>query len=295
MKSASGAFKSALAEGVTTLCRLWRVTPRGRSTLYFTDHDRDLTVGGNTYQSTESFQASAIQNSIGGSRANMEITVMLGDVVSRDDAARGIFDSAVVEVDLVFYDNISRGTMLLFAGEVNGISVPFENMAIFSCNSRARLAQRPLAEQYTPTCRADFCDARCGLNAADFTTSFTVSSASSRIEFSASGISGDDYKLGAVKWTTGDNAGTAVEVMGGSGSVRLALRTPYPIKPGDTGTITKGCDKTVEQCEAYNNLINFRGEPYVPGADFVIAPVAAEVPPEVPQPTMTWPPPDWMP
>jgi uncharacterized phage protein (TIGR02218 family) len=43
---------------------------------------------------------------------------------------------------------------------------------------------------------------------------------------------------------------------------------PYPITAGDSYTLQQGCDKTIGTCSnRYNNAINFRGEPHVPGLD----------------------------
>ena len=40
--------------------------------------------------------------------------------------------------------------------------------------------------------------------------------------------------------------------------------------PGQTFTVTAGCDKTVATCSAkFSNAINFRGFPHMPGNDFL--------------------------
>ena len=82
------------------------------------------------------------------------------------------------------------------------------------------------------------------------------------------------FAYGKVKWLTGQNAGFTGEVKSFSpGVVTLALAMPYPIAAGDTYTITAGCDKTLGTCSArYNNIVHFRGEPYIPGPDTLMAP-----------------------
>jgi len=51
-----------------------------------------------------------------------------------------------------------------------------------------------------------------------------------------------------------------------------------PIAAGDTFTVTAGCDKRFATCNGrFNNAVNFRGFPHIPGNDFVIRyPVAGE-------------------
>ena len=53
---------------------------------------------------------------------------------------------------------------------------------------------------------------------------------------------------------------------------------PEPIAAGDSFTVTAGCDKRFETChDRFNNVVNFRGFPHIPGNDFVISyPVQGE-------------------
>jgi hypothetical protein len=82
------------------------------------------------------------------------------------------------------------------------------------------------------------------------------------------------FAYGKVKFLTGQNAGFSMEVKTFSpGVVTLAMAMPYPIAVGDTYTITAGCDRLIGTCFArYNNLVHFRGEPYIPGPDLLLTP-----------------------
>ncbi|MDN7456602.1 DUF2163 domain-containing protein [Burkholderia cenocepacia] len=82
------------------------------------------------------------------------------------------------------------------------------------------------------------------------------------------------FAYGKVVWTSGQNKGftSAVKVFS-PGVVTLGLPTPNPIAVGDTYTIYAGCDKQMGTCrDRWNNLVHFRGEPYVPGPDTLLAP-----------------------
>ncbi|PFH29150.1 DUF2163 domain-containing protein [Burkholderia sp. JKS000303] len=80
------------------------------------------------------------------------------------------------------------------------------------------------------------------------------------------------FAYGAVKWLTGANAGYSMEVKQFSpGLVVLALPMIHPIAVGDTYQIVAGCDKQFGTCKnRWNNVLNFRGEPYMPGNDTVL-------------------------
>jgi uncharacterized phage protein (TIGR02218 family) len=83
------------------------------------------------------------------------------------------------------------------------------------------------------------------------------------------------FTRGKLAFTTGANAGAAVEVKehrADAGEVRLLLwqRMAEPIADGDLFTVAAGCDKRFESCRMqFNNAVNFRGFPHLPGNDFV--------------------------
>ena len=53
-----------------------------------------------------------------------------------------------------------------------------------------------------------------------------------------------------------------------NGRVVLSLPMNTSIEPGDQFEIIAGCDKTKTSCKnKFNNLINFRGFPDIPGSD----------------------------
>lgn len=91
------------------------------------------------------------------------------------------------------------------------------------------------------------------------------------------GFPDDWFTYGAVKWETGDNAGIAMEVRSFEGdsesspvtqTIELLVDTPFDISVGDKLSISPGCDKLLATCrDKFDNVLNFMGEPYVPGND----------------------------
>jgi uncharacterized phage protein (TIGR02218 family) len=270
IKPVSAEFADQLKKSVLTLRRLWRLTPMGRDTLFYTDHDRDLEYDGETYVSEKTFVASAISNQLGTGQANFEITTLLTADITKADVEAGIYSGGRVEVDAIFYDHIDFGVMPMFTGAITGVSVPYKFQAIFSCNGFAGTGQHNLTEMYSPTCRAEFCDSRCSLDIADFSDAGVVTAVAGIHTFNASGIGADlnQYALGYVTWVTGANAGRRNEVQSSGGTqVRLLIKPAFQIEVGDTFSIAQGCDKTIVTCEErYNNKINFRASPTCPAA-----------------------------
>lgn len=79
----------------------------------------------------------------------------------------------------------------------------------------------------------------------------------------------DYYKYGKLTWLTGDNAGFSMEVKAfASGQFTLFEGMYYAISIGDTYSVYAGCNKAMSTCiTKFDNILNFRGEPYLPGLD----------------------------
>lgn len=272
MKPMLPTFAALLAENATTLCRLWSITRVDGLVHYFTDHDKDVEFDGHVYAATNAFTASAVQSQVNTVGSDMDVQVLLHpDRVSFHDLLAGLYDNAPTELKLVSYKNLEAGSLMLFEGMVSTVDLANPSLGMLKLMGRVQRVMRVLTERYSPGCRAAFGDARCKVNLALYTVPFTVTSAANGQQFTSADLAAQPenrYTLGTVEWTTGRNKGTIQEIATNAiGDFKLLFRTPYMPAPGDKGVVTRGCPQTVAACKGYNNLPNYRGEPYVPGDD----------------------------
>lgn len=77
---------------------------------------------------------------------------------------------------------------------------------------------------------------------------------------------------GLLTFNTGANAGIGREVKAyAPGQISMFLPFPYQVHIGDEYTMQPGCDKSLATCrDRYNNIVNMRAEPYLPGIDRLI-------------------------
>jgi hypothetical protein len=77
------------------------------------------------------------------------------------------------------------------------------------------------------------------------------------------------FDYGLMTITSGANAGLVREVKSFlPGQWTLQQAFPFPVTGTETYTMVAGCDKLPETCRVkFSNLINFGGEPFVPGID----------------------------
>jgi uncharacterized phage protein (TIGR02218 family) len=278
MKSLPPALAAHLATGTTTLAWCWRLTRADGTRQGFTDHDRDLVFDGTTFEAASGFTATDIKDAVGLSVDNLEVSSALrSDSLNEDDLAAGLYDDAAVEIWRVNWaDPVQR--VLMRAGSIGEVS---RSGLAFTAEVRglAQYLQQPKGRLYQYGCDADLGDARCTVDLDDpaFRGTGTVVTASSLRLFTATGLdafAADWFTRGLVTFTTGANAGRRQEVKrhlaGTEATLELWQPMALAIAPGDTFTVTAGCDKHFATCQAkFANAVNFRGFPHMPGNDFV--------------------------
>jgi uncharacterized phage protein (TIGR02218 family) len=281
MKSLPPALESHLATGATTLAWCWRITRNDGTKLGFTDHDRDLSFDGTTFEAATGFTASEITDGLGLAVDNLEVSSALkSDRLNEDDLAAGLFDDAAIEIWRVDWAD-TDARVLMRCGSLGEVR---RSGAAFTAEVRglAHYLQQPKGRLYQSGCDADLGDTRCGvdLDAPAFRGTGTVLTASSARLFTASGLSAFAsgwFTRGLVTFASGANAGRSQEVKrhtlaGAEAAIELWQPMALDIAPADTFTVTAGCDKRFATCQArFANAASFRGFPHMPGRDYILA------------------------
>ena len=274
MKTLPPALAAHVAGGLTTLCRCWRVERRDGIVMGFTDFDRDLVFDAVTYKAASGFTASAIEGQLGLAVSNLDVQGALSsDALSEDDLHAGRYDDAVVTVYLVNWADQSQRAILR-AGNLGQVS---RGKLAFSAELRGLAARLDQAagRVFQRSCAWDLGDARCGidLNAAGRHGTGAVSQVIDAFAFTASGVSGlaaGALERGRLIWTSGMNAGLAVEIRAHAASagvswIALALPMGAPVAAGDAFSVTAGCDRSFATCrDRFGNALNFGGNPQTP-------------------------------
>lgn len=268
-----------LATGTTTVCQCWAVTRRDGVQLGFTDHDRDLVIDGLTYKAASGMTARALQQSTGLAVDNTEAVGALNDAsVSEADLLAGRFDGAEVLNLMVNWQDVSQCIVQFrgFFGEVTRSAGGFK--AELRGLSEALNQVQGLA--YQKTCPAVLGDNGCkfDLNQTGFSAEVAIAAIDSPGVYRIAALTGiveGWFNRGRVRVLTGAAAGIVgvvkfdkVEVT----SRRLELWVDFARAPavGDTIRLEAGCDKVARTCQGkFNNFINFRGFPHIPGEDWL--------------------------
>ena len=277
-----------LDTGATTLCHCWLVRRRDGVRLGFTDHDVTLRFGGTDFEAEAGFDGSEAVSALGLRTGSAEVGgAFSSDRIAAADLHGGLYDGARVETWLVNWSAPAQRLLMSVAtiGEVRSEDGAFTA----ELRGPAHVLQRKGGRVFSHMCSARLGDAACGvaLSQAAYEGQGTVEGLDGERGLTAHGLqafAADWFRHGLLRWSTGENAGQAVEVKahavsGASVTLELWHAPARPIADGDTFTVTAGCDKRFETCAAkFGNTENFRGFPHMPGNDFAITyPVSGEV------------------
>jgi uncharacterized phage protein (TIGR02218 family) len=280
MRNIPSALQVKLDGGATTLCRCWIVTRNDGVIQGFTDHDENVVVDGVTCLAAAGLNAAEATQKLGLAVTGSELSgALFDDSLTEADLAAGRYDAAGVAIWLVDWSEPELAVLLArgVLGEVrrsgNAFTAELRGLTHRLAESSGRL--------YTASCSVDLGGAACGLDldTPTYTGSGTVTALDVTSTFHAEGLDAyadDWFTRGRLVWSSGANDGLAIEVKlhrAGADGVSLSLwqAMPEPIAAGDAFTVTAGCDKRFASCrERFDNAVNFRGFPHIPGNDFIV-------------------------
>jgi uncharacterized phage protein (TIGR02218 family) len=273
MRTIGAALKAHLAQETTTTAVCWKLTRTDSTVMGFTNHDQTLTISGVNYIPARGMSSTATTSSSNLNVDNYDVTAFLeSDVITESDLLAGKYDYSTIESFLVNWNDLSMGSMMLAKGRLGEITISNGQFSA-EVRSLSQQLQQVVGKRYGRSCRADLGDNECGVTLASYTVTGAVTSETNRRTFKDTGRTEADgyFNYGKLTWTSGNNDGLSMEVKtytAATDEFVLFDSMPYEIEIGDTYSVYAGCDKLHTTCrDTFNNIVNFRGEPYIPGMD----------------------------
>lgn len=264
----SRVFFASELEGVATF---WSIKRKDGVALGFTSHDRDLAFDRMTYRAAPGMVPSAIRRTARLERDTVEVEgVLAHDAISSIDLEVGRFEGARIAIGLVDWETLERA--VLFNGELGNVTSEDGRFEAELRSAKAAL-EIDLVPRTSPTCRAAFCDAACGLSPGLFTHLVSVLSIESQLNkvLVADGPDANDALHGQLKWIDGPFAGMTMGIIDADANgIVLDRPVTSSIPIGARAYLREGCDHTISTCAGrFANAANFRGEPHLPGNDLL--------------------------
>ena len=270
-------MKSAVADyRYRVLCL--RIVPTVGSSIYLTDHPRDLVMGGHTYLSTAGYQSTGTTATDDFSPASLDIEGIAGaSGVTRSAVGSGLFDGArcyvfatswiapLEDEEPVVAGIFGKATLLDHRFQIGGVSL-------------INALNQTVGQTYGAQCPKVFCGteyAGCGVSLAANTVTGTLTSVTSASVFrdAVREEAADTFGAGTIRFTSGPNAGLkALEIKSFSGGTITTFEPFYYLPAiGNSYSMVRGCRKRLADCQArwngsatYSNVANFGGFPWIP-------------------------------
>lgn len=245
----------------------WRVQARDK-VFCFTDADSDTIFENETYLTGGYFTPGAIYSSRELGQDNFAISGIIdGEIITEEALLSGEFADAYLEVFLI-KNNEKIILKTGWVGEVKYSNTNF-SLAIASLGSKT---SKIIGNCYSPGCRAMFADQYCKINKELYSFEGEVSSLAEEgnIVIDVKRNEPDHYFSGGVFELYNGKKYNILSFYEG----KIILDSVFNLKlaPGDKYRITAGCNKTLEHCiNKFSNVINFRGEPFIPNRHKLLA------------------------
>jgi uncharacterized phage protein (TIGR02218 family) len=260
----------ALEKPLATLAFCWRLERRDGVTIGLTSHDRDLDIGHVRYRAAPGMTPSAIRSGITAEGSDTDLEgALVADAISEADLMAGRWDGAALELRLTEWDAPGALWLLLAQGEIGSVA---RRGGAFTAELAGAMEalKAPVAPSTSPDCRATLGDRQCRVNMAGRRKVVRVDGCADRV-VSVAGLAAGIYGFGALRWLSGPNAGRMQAVVdNGADTVVLADPPAFAVEAGTLALLVEGCDRQLSTCATrFANVVNFRGEPYLPGTDLL--------------------------
>lgn len=253
---------------ITSLAFCWTVERKDGAGIGLTSHDRDVRLGDVDCATTPGLMPNAVQDgSLDQPLAELACSLD-SSALSATDLQSGRWDGARATLIAANWEN-GVPFAELCRGEIGEVIVEGDQFTV-DFQGAGRHLSRPVCPTTSPDCRAALGDKSCRVD---------LSSRSIRAQVvSVIGATiildqapGSRFVLGSLRWLSGSNCALQTQVVRVDDSeVQLRQAPALPVAVGDVVRLTEGCDKLLQTCrERFNNVVNFRGEPHLPGADFL--------------------------
>jgi uncharacterized phage protein (TIGR02218 family) len=248
-----------------------RILPVTGSPIYLTDHPRDLVMSGHTYLSTAGYEFTGYAATAGFSPASIDVEGIAGAAgVTRAAVGSGLFDGARCFVFATSWAAPVEDQEPVVAGIFGSATLRDHRFQIGGV-SLVDVLNQSVGQTYGAQCPKTFGGseyAGCGVSLVANTVTGTLSSVTSASVFtSAARTEPDDtFGAGTIAFTSGPNAGLkALEIKSFAAGV-ITTFEPFYYLPvvGNSYCMVRGCRKRLTDCQAYSNVLNFGGFPFIP-------------------------------
>jgi len=266
------------------LSRCWLIERLDSAVLALTDHNRSLIHDGVSYEPAAGFDQSAVRSEGALRGGSVEIRgAVLASVVTQEDLWAKRYHGARITEIVVNWRFPWAAPLTKRVFKIARIRHTKEEW-IAELEDQATQMSQEVGVILTRDCRHQLGDANCtfdvrplseyGVAVTSVPTTRAVFRASGMASHADAGSGAQHFAFGVINWLTGANAGLVSECkfyVNADREFEIQEPTFFDIQAGDTFDAIVGCSGIKDDCtDKFDNLDNFGGAPFAPGADRVL-------------------------
>lgn len=258
------------------IIRCFEIERKNNKKLYFNESENDININGINYIASEfNFDDKKIIDDISDISKKFSSKIESGfnnKLIQKDEIDSYMY--AIVKIFL--FDNIKTKSFGSQSGFVYEIEIIDNNRFFFKLKPLLDSMNIKFSNQYSNFCRADFGDNKCGIDINKFFYYGSVSELKNQktfIDFNA--FFQDSYFENGTIYFSEENNIYNNDVK--KAKINFFLNKTFEISffynefeiiKNMKFIAIPGCNKTLKMCsKKYDNSINFRGEPFIPGIE----------------------------
>ena len=264
-------MRDMLAGPLTSLALCWRVERRDGAGFGLTSHDAALRIGETNYVAEPGMLPAAIERGLGLAESDSEIAgAITSAALAEADLLMGRWDGARVSLAAVNWEDPDADSLTLIVGEIGEVRIEDTEYKAGLRGAAAKLS-RSICPETSSECRAELGDEQCRVDLSGRVRRCVVGGEVEANELLLDQAIDDAFLWGRARFLSGENTGLSnvtVAIDGGRVALRDTMRGAVAV--GDRIELREGCDKRFATCcERFDNAVNFRGEPHLPGNDLL--------------------------
>lgn len=267
----SAAMIDHLGSNATFLCEVWKMVARDTTAVAYAAHTRYITYNSTTYHPMP-IEPTQSTNRLGLEANSFDISGVFDDTLTEASILAGKWKGARVTKERINYLDVSMGYATKEVGFAGKFNLRRDGFTI-ECLSLSSLLAQEIGDLTSPLDRRRRLS-ELGITITSFTHARTVSSFTDRRNFVVGGSAqvGGYFANGVAVWTSGLNSGIEMEIKNNTGNtIELQLPMPYNIANGNGVTLYRGYDGTRDDATTLGTMVDFDGEPDVPGINELIS------------------------
>lgn len=255
---------------LTSMALCWRLERADGAGIALTSHDHRVISDGVTFEPAPGMMPASISRNLGLDPDESEVAGALSsDALDEQDLALGRWDNAALQLAAVDWADPAGQPIKLLGGEIGSVSIDGDGFTADLRGAAARL-EEPVCPATSAECRAHFGDKKCRIDLAGRSVRATVFAAIDGALTLDQSLD-NRFLFGRLRFMSGANCGLSSTILAVSGAtVQLRDLPRGVVEIGSRVELREGCDKTFATCVTrFDNAVNFRGEPHLPGNDLL--------------------------